>query len=429
MKISSPRGTSDIYGEDIDYRNFIINTARKIFEIFNYSEIITPAFEYTQVFSRSIGEGTDIVQKEMYTFMDRKGRSLTLRPEGTASIVRAVIENKIYSENMPLKLFYIGNMFRYERPQKGRMREFWQLGIESIGTDNPVIDAEVIWILNSFFIKLGFKKLILLVNSMGCSRCRGKFLAEFKKYIKPELGKLCNDCQNRFEKNPLRVFDCKKNSCKSILASSPEVSSYLCSECKRNFKEALEYLKILKIKYRVDKNLVRGFDYYTKTIFEIISEDLQSAQNALGGGGRYDNLISQLGGPEIPAIGFAVGIDRTMMLMKQLNLKFKKLARRSRVYLITMNKNCQIYSLDILKYLREMEVTCDINFSNKNLKKEIKWARDNNYNFIIIIGEDEINSGSLTIKDIKKFKQYKVDWKNQKDKIMEIIGANRSKLL
>lgn len=424
MKISSPRGTSDIYGEDIDYRNFIINTARKIFEIFNYSEIITPAFEYTQVFSRSIGEGTDIVQKEMYTFMDRKGRSLTLRPEGTASIVRAVIENKIYSENMPLKLFYIGNMFRYERPQKGRMREFWQLGIESIGTDNPVIDAEVIWILNSFFIKLGFKKLILLVNSMGCSRCRGKFLAEFKKYIKPELGKLCNDCQNRFEKNPLRVFDCKKNSCKSILASSPEVSSYLCSECKRNFKEALEYLKILKIKYRVDKNLVRGFDYYTKTIFEIISEDLQSAQNALGGGGRYDNLISQLGGPEIPAIGFAVGIDRTMMLMKQLNLKFKKLARRSRVYLITMNKNCQIYSLDILKYLREMEVTCDINFSNKNLKKEIKWARDNNYNFIIIIGEDEINSGSLTIKDIKKFKQYKVDWKNQKDKIMEIIGAN-----
>ena len=424
MKISSPRGTSDIYGEDIDYRNFIINTARKIFEIFNYSEIITPAFEYTQVFSRSIGEGTDIVQKEMYTFMDRKGRSLTLRPEGTASIVRAVIENKIYSENMPLKLFYIGNMFRYERPQKGRMREFWQLGIESIGTDNPVIDAEVIWILNSFFIKLGFKKLILLVNSMGCSRCGGKFLAEFKKYIKPELGKLCNDCQNRFEKNPLRVFDCKKNSCKSILDSSPEVSSYLCSECKRNFKEALEYLKILKIKYRVDKNLVRGFDYYTKTIFEIISEDLQSAQNALGGGGRYDNLISQLGGPEIPAIGFAVGIDRTMMLMKQLNLKFKKLARRSRVYLITMNKNCQIYSLDILKYLREMEVTCDINFSNKNLKKEIKWARDNNYNFIIIIGEDEINSGSLTIKDIKKFKQYKVDWKNQKDKIMEIIGAN-----
>lgn len=424
MKISSPRGTSDIYGEDIDYRNFIINTARKIFEIFNYSEIITPAFEYTQVFSRSIGEGTDIVQKEMYTFMDRKGRSLTLRPEGTASIVRAVIENKIYSENMPLKLFYIGNMFRYERPQKGRMREFWQLGIESIGTDNPVIDAEVIWILNSFFVKLGFKKLILLVNSMGCSRCREKFLAEFKKYIKPELGKLCNDCQNRFEKNPLRVFDCKKNSCKSILASSPEVSSYLCSECKRNFKEVLEYLKILKIKYRVDKNLVRGFDYYTKTIFEIISEDLQSAQNALGGGGRYDNLISQLGGPEIPAIGFAVGIDRTMMLMKQLNLKFKKLARRSRVYLINMNKNCQIYSLGILKYLREMEVTCDINFSNKNLKKEIKWARDNNYNFIIIIGEDEINSGSLTIKDIKKFKQYKVDWKNQKDKIMEIIGAN-----
>ncbi|MBA7575492.1 Histidine--tRNA ligase [subsurface metagenome] len=231
-------------------------------------------------------------------------------------------------------------------------------------------------------------------------------------------------CQNWFEKNPLRVFDCKKNSCRSILDSSPEVSSYLCSGCKENFKEVLKCLKILKIKYRIDKNLVRGFDYYNKTIFEIISEDLHSAQNALGGGGRYDNLINQLGGPELPATGFAVGIDRTMMLMKQLNLKIEKLDRKSRVYLIAMNKNCQIYSIDILRYLREMEVICDINFNNKNLKKEIKWARDNNYDFIIIIGEDEINSGSLTIKDIKKFKQYKVDWKNQKDKIIEIIGAN-----
>ena len=424
MKISSTRGTSDIYGEDIDYRNFIINTARKILEIFNYSEIITPAFEHTQVFSRSIGEYTDIVKKEMYTFTDRKGRSLTLRPEGTASIVRAVIENKIYSGKMPLKLFYIGNMFRYERPQKGRMREFWQLGIESIGTDNPVIDAEVIWILNSFFVKLGFKKLTLLVNSMGCSRCRKEFMKDFKEYLKPRLGKLCNDCQNRFEKNPLRVFDCKKSSCRSILSGSPEISSYLCSDCRRNFEEVLECLKILKIRYRVDKNLVRGIDYYNRTIFEIISEDLQSAQNALGGGGRYDNLIGQLGGPEIPAVGFAVGIDRTIMLMKQLNLKFKKLARKSRVYLINMNKSCQNYSLDILKYLREMEVNCDINFSNKKLKKEIKWARDNNYDFIIIIGEDEIKSRKLTIKDIKKFKQYKFDWENQKDKIMEIIGVN-----
>lgn len=423
MKLSSPRGTTDIYGEDIDYRNYIINTAREIFKIFNYREVITPAFEYTQVFSRSIGENTDIVKKEMYTFPDKKGRSLTLRPEGTASIVRAVIENKMYSENMPLKLFYVGNMFRYERPQKGRMREFWQLGIEAIGTDNPVIDAEVIWILNSFFGKLGFKKLVLLINSIGCSMCREKFLVEFKKYLGPELGELCSDCRNRFKKNPLRIFDCKKGSCRSIMAGSPGVFSYLCSECRKNFEEILKYLEILKIKYRVDKNLVRGFDYYTRTIFEIISGDLDSAQNALGGGGRYDNLIGQLGGPDIPATGFAVGIDRTIMLMKQLNLKFKKTETRSKVYLITIDKNCLVYSLDILKYLRENGIVCDTNFNNKSLKKEIKWAKENSYDFIIIIGEDEIKTGSLTIKDVKKFKQYKVDWKSEREKIIEIIGV------
>jgi histidyl-tRNA synthetase len=426
LKLSSPRGTTDIYGEDIDYRNYIINTARKIFEIFNYREIITPAFEYTQVFSRSIGESTDIVKKEMYTFVDKKGRSLTLRPEGTASIARAVIENKMYSGNMPLKLFYISNMFRYERPQKGRMREFWQLGIESIGTDNPVIDAEVIWILNSFFEELGFKKLVLLINSIGCSICRKKFLAKFKKYLKPEVEKLCSDCRNRFEKNPLRIFDCRKSNCRSIMAGSPEVFSYLCSECRKNFEEILKCLEILKIKYRVDKNLVRGFDYYTRTIFEMISGDLDSAQNALGGGGRYDNLINELGGPDIPSTGFAVGIDRTIMLMKQLNLKFKEPETKLKVYLITMNKNCLVYSLDILRYLRKKEIVCDINFNNKSLKKEIKWAKENNYNFVIIIGEDEIKTGSLTIKDIKKFKQYKVDWKNKKEKITEIIGVDNN---
>jgi len=423
LDISSPRGTIDIYGEDIDYRNYIINTAREIFKIFSFAEIITPAFEYTQVFSRSIGENTDIVQKQMYTFTDKKGRSLTLRPEGTASIVRAILENKMYSEKLPLKLFYIGNMFRYEKPQKGRMREFWQLGIESIGSDNPIIDAETIWILNLFFEKLGFKKLILKINNIGCGECRKKFLEEFKKYLKPEIEKLCSDCRKRFKENPLRIFDCKKTNCREVLTGSPNIYNYLCSECKKKFEEILICLKSLDIKYKIDKSLVRGFDYYTGTIFEIISENLESAQNALGGGGRYDNLISELGGPDIPATGFAVGIDRTIILMKQLNIDLKKSDRKSRVYIIAMDRNSQIYSTRILKYLREKEVVCDINFNIRNLKKEIKWARDNNYNFIIIVGEDEIKTGNLTIKDINKFKQYKVDWKNKKEKIIEIIGA------
>jgi len=423
LDLSSPRGTIDIYGEDIDYRNYIINTAREILEIFNYAEIITPAFEYTQVFSRSIGENTDIVSKQMYTFPDKKGRLLTLRPEGTASIVRAILENKMYSEKLPLKLFYIGNMFRYEKPQKGRMREFWQLGIESIGSDNPIIDAEAIWILNLFFEKLGFKKLALKVNNIGCRKCRKKFLEEFKKYLRPEKNKLCSDCRKRFKENPLRIFDCKKIDCTEVLKGSPDISYYLCSECKKNFEEVLKCLKILDIKYRIDKNLVRGFDYYTGTIFEIISEDLESAQNALGGGGRYDNLISDMGGADIPATGFAVGIDRTIILMKQLNIDLKKSDKKSKVYLIAMDKISQIYSTLILKYLREKEVVCDMNFNIRSLKKEITWARDNGYNFIIIVGEDEMKTGNLTMKDINKFKQYKVDWKNDKEKIIEIIGA------
>ena len=424
MKLSSPRGTGDIYGEDIDYRNFVIDTARKVFEIFNYREIITPAFEYTEVFSRSIGESTDIVQKEMYTFPDRKGRSLTLRPEGTASIIRSVIENKFYSDSMPLKLFYIGNMFRYERPQKGRMREFWQLGVESIGSDNPILDAEVIWMLNLLYKKLGFKKLVLKVNSIGCVKCRSEFIKEFKKSLnKSDLVKLCGDCRKRFKKNPLRMFDCKKSSCMEVIAKAPDISSFLCSDCRKNFEQVLRYLKNLKIEYKIDTGLVRGFDYYTRTIFEIVSEDLKSAQNALGGGGRYDNLINQLGGPDLPAVGFAVGIDRTIMLMKQLGIKVERKAGKSRVYLTVMDENCQDYSLNILKYLRDLEVICDISFKNRNLKTEIKWAEKNDYDFVIIIGEDEIKSDSLTIKDIRKFKQYKINWKTQKEKITEIIGA------
>ncbi|MEA2016271.1 MAG: histidine--tRNA ligase [Actinomycetota bacterium] len=423
MKLNSPRGTTDIYGEDIEYRNYIINTAREIFEVFNYKEIITPAFEHTGVFSRSIGEGTDIVQKEMYTFRDKKGRSLTLRPEGTASIARAVVENKNLFEGIPLKFFYIGNMFRYERPQKGRMREFWQIGIESIGTDSPLMDSEVIWMLNMLFEKLGFEKLVLKINSIGCDKCRKDFLEEFKKYIKPRLGKLCADCRNRFEKNSLRIFDCKKTGCKKIIEGAPSVISYLCPDCRKNFEEVLNCMKTLGINYRIDNKLVRGFDYYTGAIFEVVSEDIKSEQNALGGGGRYNNLIKQLGGPDVPATGFAIGVDRIIMLMKQLNIEIGKQKKNSRVYLISMEKSCREYSLNILKCLRDIGVTCDINFNDRSLKKEIKWADNNGYDFVIIIGEDEVRTGSITIKNIKKFKQYKISWDKEKEKIKRIIGA------
>ena len=321
MAINSPRGTADIIGEDIKYRDFIINSARKLFKLFNYKEIITPAFEHTELFDRGIGENTDIVQKEMYTFTDKKGRSLTLRPEGTAPVVRAVLENKIYSGDHPIKLFYIENMFRYERPQKGRMREFWQLGVEASGSGSPVIDAEVIWLLNLYFQKLGFKNLKLILNNVGCPECRKEYIDVLKEYLKPQLQSLCPDCKIRYEKNPLRIFDCKIESCKNIIIDSPKIYDHICKNCRTHFEKVIKLLEKIKIDFIVKKELVRGFDYYTGTVFEIISEDLKGMQNALGGGGRYDNLFEEFGGPSIPSIGFAVGIDRTIVLMKQLKFK------------------------------------------------------------------------------------------------------------
>lgn len=422
MKINSPRGTADIFGENIKLRNFIINTAKELFSVFNYQEIVTPTFEHTEVFSRSIGEDTDIVQKEMYTFQDKKGRSLTLRPEGTASVVRAFVENKMYQEHLPIKLFYVGSMFRYERPQKGRMREFSQLGVESIGTNNPLMDVEVIWLLNSFFKRLGFDSLVLLINSIGCNSCRKDFIKEFKSYIGPNLEKLCPDCKNRYAQNPLRIFDCKKKECMKVLKGSPKIYSYLCSECKEHLKKVLDCLDILRITYKIDHDLVRGFDYYTQTIFEVVSYQIESTQNALGGGGRYNNLVEQFGGPNLPAVGFAVGIDRTLMLLKKLNIKINLDEDRPRIYLVTLSEDYNSYCLEILQYLRENNYICDTNYNIKKLSTELKWAEKNDYDFTIIIGEDEVRSGNLTIKNIKNRKQDKINWSTQKEDIIALLN-------
>ncbi len=423
LVINSPRGTTDICGEDIKYRDFINNAARSIFEIFNFNEIITPAFEYTEVFSRSIGEETDIVQKEMYTFNDKKGRSLTLRPEGTAAVVRAAIEKKMFgSGNLPVKLFYIENMFRYERPQKGRMREFWQLGVEALGSDNPVLDAEIIWMLNMIFKRLGFKNLTLLVNSIGCLKCRETFIQEFKKYLEPKKARLCGDCTKRLKNNPLRIFDCKVPGCAKIAQKGPKISEYLCSSCKTHFKELTDTLSGLSVNFEISGSLVRGFEYYTKTVFEIISNDLESAQNALGGGGRYDNLIRQFGGPEMPAIGFAVGIDRTIMLMKDLGIDYGPDTKNIKAYLVSMEDDCKGYMLEILRYLRDSGISCDINYTSRSIKAEIKKAEKLEFDIIAFIGGDELKDDTVTVKDLKDFKQYTVSKKEIVGKIFEIAG-------
>ena len=424
LAINSPRGTADIYGDDIKYRNFVINIVRELFEIFNFEEIITPVFEHTGVFSRSIGESTDIVQKEMYTFPDRKGRSLTLRPEGTASIVRAVVEKKmLISENIPLKLFYIENMFRYERPQKGRMREFWQIGVEALGSNNPMLDAEIIWMLNKIFDRLGFKNLKLLINSIGCNSCREDFIIRFKDFIKPEIAGLCSDCKNRYEKNPLRIFDCKVPGCKAIAARSPKITEFLCDSCSDHFGKVKDTLSVLSLDYIVSDDLVRGFDYYTGTIFEMISTDLESAQNALGGGGRYDRLLKEFNGPDKPAIGFAIGLDRTIMLMKDLGIKYIARKSKAKVYIISIANTGSPYILSILKELRDGGIICDIDYLGTSIGTGIKRAGNKGFNIAVIIGDDEINNNTITVKDLKSFKQYNINKDKLLEKISEIIGA------
>jgi histidyl-tRNA synthetase len=419
---NSPRGTSDYFGENVKYIDFIIKTSKDLFKLYNYSEIITPHFEYTEVFSRGIGENSDIVKKEMYTFLDKKGRSLTLRPEGTASVVRAVVEKKLYSENLPLKLFYTGNMFRYEKPQKGRMREFKQIGIEAIGSDNPAIDAEVIWLLHNLFDNLGFKNLVLYINSIGCSECRRNYIKLLEEYLKPYNEQLCDDCKNRIGKNTLRVFDCKVESCKNILINAPKISNYLCENCNKHLKDVFDILKILNIKYVHKEDLVRGFDYYTRTIFEIVSKDIDSAQNALGGGGRYDNLIEEFGGPKLSSIGFAIGIERTMLLMQELGIKpDENESNLSSAYLISMSNEFNSYIFKILKFLRQNKITCDSNFNIKNIGKEIKRAKLNGYSHILIIGEDEFNNNLITIKDLNSYSQIQISWLDEKNKLLNLF--------
>jgi len=423
LVLNSPRGTADIYGPDLEYHNFIVEKSKKLFSRFNYEQIITPTFEHTEVFTRSIGEGTDIVSKEMYTFQDKKGRSLTLRPEGTASVARAVVENKLYARNLPLKLFYAGNMFRYERPQKGRMREFSQLGAEAIGSDNPLIDAEMVWLINQLFKDLGFKDLVLLVNSMGCEVCRKDYITEFKSFLSTRTEKLCPECRQRFIKNPLRIFDCKIQSCRNELKDSPKISDHLCSSCSKHFEKIMEYLKLLGINFQIEHSLVRGFDYYTRTVFEVISQKLDSAQNALGGGGRYDNLLSQFGGPHLPAIGFAIGVDRTSMLMQQLGIEPYQQTETKSIYLVSMDQKFSGLVIKLLKFFRN-DFICDTNFNLKNISKELKWAEKKGYDFVLIIGENEFKNNKVSIKDIRKFKQYTFDWEKEKGKILALLRGN-----
>ena len=407
--ITAAKGTKDILPQDIDKWHFLEQNALKIFTRYGYKEIRTPVFEATELFSRGVGDTTDIVNKEMYTF-EKNNRSLTLRPENTAGVVRSYIENGMTKFPSPLKLWYKGPMFRYERPQAGRQRQFHQIGVEMFGIKEPAADAEIIFLAVDYLKSLGLGDLEVEINSLGCTKCREVYKQKLKEVLRSEFKNLCKDCQNRYEKNPLRLLDCKSDSCKIIFAK-PEIQKvilcdFICEECNEHFSKLKIYLDEMNIKYRVNKHLVRGLDYYNRTVFEIKSNNLGS-QNAVCGGGRYDSLVKDLGGEETPAIGWAMGMERLDALLPEIKRE------RLDAYIVS---NSVIEAFKLAQELRNHGFRVEFDLSNKKFTKQLEKA-SKLAKYALILGEDEIKSCKISVKDLDKSFQETIDRKNLRSKL------------
>ncbi len=393
-KIQRPKGTKDIFGKEAELWEYIESKAKEIFKLYGYKEIRTPIFEATELFQRGVGEETDVVKKEMYTFLDRGGRSVTLRPENTAPVVRAIIENRLY-EKPPLRFFYIGPMFRYDRPQKGRYRQFHQIGVEILGEDEPSTDAELIEMAFKFLKSLPVIDFKILINSIGCLKCRPNYLSILKKEAEKLKERLCNDCRAKLVRNPLRIFDCKNENCIEESEKLPKINNYLCEDCKSHFKEVLEILDIIGIPYTIEGRLVRGLDYYTKTTFEIVPSSAEGSQASILGGGRYDYLSEELGGPPLSGIGFALGVERTASLLTELSLP-----ESETTMIIPMSKKERRGAFEIANMLRENGITVIIDPKIRNIKTSLSWANKAGFKKVIIIGERERERGTLILKDM-----------------------------
>ena len=408
--IQRAKGTYDVFGDYGKRLLYVEELIQGLMEKYNYEYFRTPIFESSNLFHRGVGETTDIVTKETYDFKDRGDRNLTLRPEGTASIVRSFIENKMYgSHAMPLKAWYYGPMFRYERPQSGRFREFYQFGVEVFGTDDPMADAEVISIPVNLYKLLGLKGIKVNINTLGDSESRNNYRNALLDYFKPHLNDLCEDCRERYNKNPLRILDCKVDHELDIMKNAPKTIDYLNEESKSHFEKVKKYLEVMGIEYEVNTNLVRGLDYYTHTVFEVeASVEGFGSQNVLCGGGRYDNLVDTLGGPKTSGVGFAMGMERLMTALEYENIKMP-LVNGIDCYVIPMSENEKDYATHICADLRLNGFITEIDYNNRNLKNNFKNADRLNTNFIVIIGESEKESGILTVKDNKTKEEYKID--------------------
>ena len=413
MVIKVQKGTKDILPQEIGVWQFMEKNAEEVFSKAGFEEIRTPIFEATELFARGVGDTTDIVTKEMYTF-EKSERSLTLRPENTAGVVRSFIENGMHRLSMPVKLWYKGPMFRYERPQAGRQRQFHQVGCELFGIESASADAEVILTAVNYLKKLGLENLSVDLNSLGCPKCREEFKSKLKAVLKPHFDKLCPDCQVRYEKNPLRLLDCKVEECKAIY-DLPEVqaviqSDFICEDCAKHFNDLQNYLKELGINYKIDKHLVRGLDYYNRTVFEIKSENLGS-QNAVCGGGRYDSLVQNLGGESVHAVGWAMGMERLYALIN------KTFESKLNAYVICENTS---EALKYVQYLRTSGISADFDMSCKKFTKQLEKA-SKVANFGFILGEDELQNGTVSVKNFATSEQQKVN-AHDLDAILKLIS-------
>ena len=420
MLSKAPRGTKDITPKDVYKWHYVEKKFREICALYGYEEIRTPIFEHTEVFARSVGDTTDVVQKEMYSFTDRGDRQLSLKPEGTAGVIRSFIENKMYADTQPTKLYYITPCFRYERPQAGRQRQFHQFGIEVLGSDGPSVDAEVISLAVQFFNEMGLKNLSVNINSVGCATCREEYNRKLKEYLDKKVDVLCETCLERKDKNPMRVIDCKNPHCKENLQDIPFMIDHLCEDCKDHFDKLQTYLKEMDINYVVDKTIVRGLDYYKKTAFEIISNDIGS-QSTVCGGGRYDGLVEMLGGPKgISGIGFALGAERLLLTLENNNIEIEN-PKSTDIYIATIGDAAKTKSFKLIKDLRTNHISADNDHLDKSLKAQFKYSDKLNAKYTVVIGDDELANDTATLKNMKTSEQTTI-------KLSELVDELKKRL-
>ena len=397
QQIQAPKGTKDVLPSESHKWHYIENNMRELCALFGARELRTPIIEHTELFLRGVGDTTDIVQKEMYTFLDKGERSITLKPEGTAGMVRAFLENRLFNEPMPQKLYYLNSpTFRYEKPQAGRYREHHQFGVEFVGSYSPETDAEVILLAMTLFKKLGVRELSLHINSIGCGECRKAYNTALKEYLAGYLGEMCDTCRGRFEKNPMRIIDCKEPRCREIVKNAPRTIDYLCDDCKKHFEGVKACLESAGIEYVIDPDIVRGLDYYTGTVFEVISQRIGS-QGAVCAGGRYNGLIEELGGQPLPAVGFGMGMERLLAVMENNNVEFPK-PPQTKVYFAANGEEARLKAFVLAQQLREAGVSAEFDHMDRSFKAQFKYANKLDAEFTAVIGDDELAMGAAKVK-------------------------------